>query len=98
MSIPRLSDKEFLILEMLVGSGELYGLEMVKKSNKKLKRGTIYVTLSRMADKGYVESRQEEKPDHVPGIPRRLYSATGLGQRIFHAVQLSKTSFGEAWA
>lgn len=98
MSMPKLTEKEFMILEMLIGTGEMYGLEMVKKSEGKLKRGTIYVTLSRMADKGFVESRQEDKPDHVPGIPRRLYCATGSGQRVFHAWAMMKAQLGEAWA
>jgi hypothetical protein len=40
---PRLSRKETLILEMLLGKGEMFGLEMVEASAGGLKRGTIYV-------------------------------------------------------
>ena len=82
----RLSTKEALILSLLMQQGgEMYGLEMVQKSDGGLARGTVYVTLDRMADRGLVESRQEEKPSHVPGIPRRLYRPTGLGQRVYRA-------------
>ena len=82
VDIPRLSAKEMLILEMLINQGELYGLEMVKLSDGQLRRGTVYVTLARMAEKGYVESRQA-KASGEPGLPRRLFQATPLGQQIY---------------
>jgi DNA-binding PadR family transcriptional regulator len=77
-----LSAKESLILEMLVREGELYGLQMVAASKHRLKRGTVYVTLGRMEDKGYVASRQEDAPPEAGGLPRRLYRATPLGKRV----------------
>jgi DNA-binding PadR family transcriptional regulator len=80
---PKLSRKEFLILEMLIGKGEMFGLEMVEASNGELKRGTIYVTLQRMGDKGYIESREEPRSMPEIGIPRRKYWATGLGGKIY---------------
>ncbi|HLM01068.1 MAG TPA: helix-turn-helix transcriptional regulator, partial [Pyrinomonadaceae bacterium] len=64
-----------------------------------IKRGTIYTTLQRMEDKGFVVSRQEEKLNDVlenipprSGIPRRLYEITGVGQRALQAYELM---FGE---
>ena len=39
----------------------MFGLQLVEQSNGGLKRGTVYVTLGRMQDKGYVESRTEER-------------------------------------
>ena len=80
--IPRLSNKEYLVMELLV-SGEMYGLEMVKESEGKLKRGTIYVTLNRMAEKGYLEFRVEEETTHS-GIRRRLYRATAYGTQVYN--------------
>ena len=80
MDFPRLSQKEYLILDLLRSGSERFGLEMVKESNGALKRGTIYVTLTRMVDKGYLTSRQEDSPND-PGIPRRLYMITGEGAR-----------------
>jgi PadR family transcriptional regulator PadR len=77
-----LSAKETLILEQLVRDGELYGLQMVAASRGRLKRGTVYVTLGRMEDKGYVTSRQEDAPAEAGGLPRRLYRATPLGRRV----------------
>ncbi len=87
--MPRLSGKERLILELLINKGEAYGLELVKAAPADLKRGTVYVTLGRMADKGYVESRQvKEMGDR--GLPKRLFRATGFGQRVFHAWELAR--------
>jgi len=76
---PKLSRKEFTVLGMLIGRGEMFGLEMVEASQGELKRGTIYVTLQRMGDKGYIESREEPRLMPEIGIPRRKYLATGLG-------------------
>lgn len=80
---PKLSRKEMLILEMLIGRGEMFGLEMVESSEGELKRGTIYVTLQRMGDKGYIESREEPRQIPEIGIPRRKYWATGLGEKVY---------------
>lgn len=77
-----LSPKESLILEMLTSAGELYGLQMVDASKRRLKRGTVYVTLGRMEEKGYVTSHLEEAPPEAGGLPRRLYRATPLGRRV----------------
>jgi len=80
---PKLSRKEFKVLELLIAKGEMFGLEMVEASEGELKRGTIYVTLQRMGDKGYIESREEPRTMPEIGIPRRKYSATGLGEKVF---------------
>ena len=80
-----LSTKESLILELLVERDELYGLQLVAASKRKLKRGTVYVTLGRMEEKGYITSRLEDAPPDMGGMPRRLYKATPLGRRVLAA-------------
>ena len=95
---PKLSRKEFLILEMLVGKGEMFGLEMVEASEGNLKRGTIYVTLGRMSDKGYVESREESRSMPEIGIPRRKYRATGLGERVYQTNLKAREFFNSDFA
>ncbi len=98
MDVPRLSGKEAEILRLLIANGEMYGLQMVNASSE-LKRGTIYVTLMRMAEKGYVESRDEESP--APDRPaRKLFKATGLGMRAYRAMEAAQRAFagGAAWA
>ena len=78
------SQKELVVLNLLSRQRELYGLQMVDASAGALKRGTIYVTLSRMERKGYVQS----SPDPTPspnGPPRRLYRITPLGRSVWSA-------------
>jgi PadR family transcriptional regulator, regulatory protein PadR len=83
--LPTLSPKETLILDLLVDRDEMYGLQLVAASRRQLKRGTIYVTLGRMEDKGYVRSRLEDAPADAGGLPRRLYKPTSLGRRVLDA-------------
>lgn len=89
--MPRISRVEAEILGLL-RSKEMYGLELVKESSI-LKRGTVYVTLERMADKGYVTSREAERLPHESGLPRRIYSITALGQRAMAASQAAAAAF-----
>jgi PadR family transcriptional regulator PadR len=83
--LPKLSATERHIIELLVEHQELFGLQMVHLSEGRLKRGTVYVTLGRMSEKGYLESRQEPLPEGAIGLPRRLYRPTGLAMRILAA-------------
>jgi DNA-binding PadR family transcriptional regulator len=87
--LPLLSGKEELILSLLAESGwEGFGLDLVERSGNKLARGTVYVTLDRMEDKGYVKSRRESiAQSDTQAIPRRIYSVTGLGQRVLATAQ-----------
>jgi DNA-binding PadR family transcriptional regulator len=80
-----LSNKENLILELLVRRQEMYGLELVAASKRRLKRGTVYVTLGRMEEKGYIRSRVEDAPPGAGGLPRRVYQPTALGRRVLAA-------------
>ena len=72
-------------MELLADEGELFGLQMVERSGGRLKRGTVYVTLGRMQEKGYLESRQEPLPEGAIGLPRRLYRPTGHAMRVLDA-------------
>src|SRR4051812_636901 len=83
--VPSLSSTEALVLRLILESRvEAYGLDLVKRSNGELKRGTVYVTLQRMEEKGFVTSRLEAATDERVG-PRRRYRATGLGQKVLAA-------------
>ncbi|MGE3885773.1 MAG: PadR family transcriptional regulator [Vicinamibacterales bacterium] len=91
--IPRLSRAQRRILELLAAEGELYGLQLVARSGGALKRGTIYVTLGRMQEKGYLESRQEPLPAGAIGLPRRLYRPTGYGLKVLDAWHAAERAF-----
>jgi DNA-binding PadR family transcriptional regulator len=83
--LPTLPPKEALILQLLVDSAHMYGLELVAQSKRRLKRGTVYVTLGRMEAKGYVTSRLETAPPNAGGMPRRVYEPTPVGRRVLAA-------------
>ena|SRR5471030_2255253 len=81
-ALPRLSHTEHIILELLLEDDELFGLQIVERSKGAVKRGTVYVTLGRMQDKGYVESRSEPPAPGAIGLPRRLYRPTAYGAAV----------------
>ena len=89
--LPRLSRTEHLILGLLADD-ESFGLELVERSKGGLKRGTVYVTLARMQEKGYVESRTEPLPPGGIGLPRRIYRPTAHGLRVLNAWALAARS------
>ena len=68
----------------------MFGLQLVEQSSGALKRGTVYVTLGRMQDKGYLESRQEALPEGAIGLPRRLYRPTGYALRVLDAWRVAE--------
>ena len=84
LRLPSMSRTESLVLELLRGR-ERYGLELVDASRGSLKRGSVYVILARMEEKGFVESRQEERTVGAGGLPRRLYRATPYGRKVHGA-------------
>jgi DNA-binding PadR family transcriptional regulator len=79
-----MSRTESLVMELLRGH-ERYGLELVDASRGALKRGSVYVILARMEEKGFIESRQEERGPNTSGLPRRLYRATPYGVKVHDA-------------
>ena len=85
MNISRVSRKEFVVLGLLTTRGEMFGLQLVDAMPDQLARGTIYVTLQRMASKGFVSSRAA--PDPAGGPARRMYRATGRGYRLYTALR-----------
>jgi DNA-binding PadR family transcriptional regulator len=92
------SDKELLILRLLISQPEgMYGLELIRASDEKLKRGTVYVTLGRMEEKGFVKSRvvKSNAPSHA-GLPRPLYTVTAKGTRVLSAAELMGLQIAEA--
>ena len=92
--LPTLSGKERLVMELLLEEpgSEKYGLQLVRASRGGLKQGTVYVTLGRMEEKEFVESREVPPPDSMIGLPRRLYRVTGYGRRVYEAWEVLRKS------
>lgn len=88
MANPFATDTELLVLRLLRDApAGLYGLQLVGNSEGKLKRGTVYVTLGRLEEKGFVESRTKPKSEHA-GLPRPVYRLTGLGVKALDAADV----------
>ena len=83
---PRVSRKEESVLRLLVGRGELRGLQVVKASNGSISRGAVYTVLNRMVDKGLIEDREEDQPLAHSGMVRRVYKISGVGDRALSAL------------
>ena len=93
---PTLSSKERVVLELLAAKRDsMYGLELVAQSGSRLKRGTVYVTLGRMQQKGLVVAEPEKFADDSGLVPRRLYRATPYGLRVLRVWTLAARSL--AW-
>lgn len=84
LHLPSMSRTESMVMELLRGR-ERYGLELVDASDGALKRGSVYVILARMEEKGFVDSRQEDRDAGAGGTPRRLYRATPYGRKVHGA-------------
>lgn len=65
------------IVRQLDEHGESYGLELVKRSGGILKRGIVYLHLSKLEHWGVVVSRKEPRTGPWIGIPRRIYRLAG---------------------
>lgn len=91
--LPKITEKEFKILDIILNGGEMFGLEIVESSNGEVKRGTVYVTLNRMIDKGFLESREEPRAEPEIGLPRRMFKVTGFGERVYRAYAAAQSQF-----
>ena len=95
MANPFATETELLVLRLLrdkpVG---MYGLQLVEESKGKLKRGTIYVTLGRLEEKGFVDSRTPRQAKHA-GLPRPIYKLNAAGERALAAAELMGLNVAE---
>jgi len=76
---PSLSTSERIVLTQLT-TGDLYGLELVKRSRGVLSKNAIYVLLGRMEEKGLVVVRNAPTPAGESGPPRRPYRIAPRGE------------------
>ncbi len=92
--VPLPTTKERLILELLRGNRGCYGLEIVKLSDGGLKRGTIYTTLNRMIEKGYITSvlscPQDKAKLHT------VYHIIPCGERVLLAAEAAEYTWAAA--
>ena len=85
-AMKRPTNKELDILRLLASHADgLYGLQLVELSDGQIKRGSVYVYLSRLKGDNLVSARTIPAPEGYGGLPRPTYKITGYGQRILDA-------------
>lgn len=87
---PNASQREFLLLGCVL-HGEKYGLEIrdefEKRTGEPMPLGSLYVTLDRMEDKGFLKTREGEPNPERGGNNRKYYKITATGTDAFNRFQ-----------
>lgn len=80
------SGKELEVLRILQSEAKgMYGLKIVEASGGKITRGSIYVLLGRLEEKGFVSVAKTTEQVRHAGLPRPRYRLTAVGQRVLSA-------------
>lgn len=91
------NNREAVILSILVGR-ERYGREIrdeyEEAVREKLPLGSLYTTLERMDQKGFVRSRPGESSHERGGNRRRYFRITAPGQRALAAYRERAAAVG----
>lgn len=78
-----MAPKELMALRLLIDNPKgLYGSEFVHLSDGRLSRGTIYMLLERMVDKGFARE-QAEPPTSVLQLARTRHIITAAGRSAY---------------
>jgi DNA-binding PadR family transcriptional regulator len=93
----RPTPKTLEILRLLAAHPRgLYGLQLVDKSQGRVKRGSVYVYLGRLKDDGLVKVAGESAPAGAGGLPRPLYRITAIGRRVLDAEEAYAFTLAQA--
>ena len=74
----------------------MYGLELVAEGRGVLQRNSVYVLLTRMADKGWVVGRPVPPRRGESGPPRRVYRPTRVGLAHWRAHRVAVAELARA--
>ena len=78
---------ELSILTLLANNNKMYGNQIVKESDGYLKRGTIYLALSKLIARGFVEEKSEPYKKSGLDTFRKFYTLTGEGHRALYLAE-----------
>jgi DNA-binding PadR family transcriptional regulator len=86
------NDRELLIMAVLI-NGAKYGRELrdeyERRSGRKLPLGSLYTTLERMKEKGFISSREGGTREERAGYRKVFFELTGFGARSYNAFALA---------
>ena len=93
------TNREAGLLACLV-SGEKFGQDIRRQfeqnTGHKLPVGSLYTTLDRMVDKGFLGSRYGKPAPERGGLPRKYYRILAAGHRALNAYEVWAASLGGA--
>jgi DNA-binding PadR family transcriptional regulator len=107
MGQDRLGRLEADILRAILGlRHDAYGVTIqdavARETGRDLSFGTIYTTLNRMKEKGYVTSRLGEATAERGGRAKKFFDITGAGQSALYeserSMEVMRAGFGTAGA
>lgn len=79
---------EMRVLHILQGKPRgTYGLDIVEESSGNIKRGSVYVLLGRLEEKGFVRAVRQHAASKHSGPARPIYRLTGEGSRVLAAAE-----------
>jgi DNA-binding PadR family transcriptional regulator len=67
--------------------------ETMREANRKLSIGSLYVTLGRLEDKGFLSSRQGEPTPERGGRAKKYFKLTGTGVTALHEAEAMRRQF-----
>jgi DNA-binding PadR family transcriptional regulator len=90
--------EQVVLLAVARLGSEGYGLtirrEIERRTGRRVSVGAVYATLTRLEDKGYVESRQGEATSRRGGRAKRHYAVLPAGAR---ALEQSRRMLSRMW-
>jgi DNA-binding PadR family transcriptional regulator len=90
--------EQLVLLATLRLDGKAYAVpildELQSKTGLKLSRGSVYVTLDRLEQKGYLESWFAEPTRERGGKAKRFFRLTGVGAE---ALRRSRSALAKMW-
>lgn len=91
--------EQMLLLAALHLGDEAYGVRLMEelegRVGRKVSRGSVYVTLDRLEDKGWIASEQSASRPERGGRPRRIVSVTPDGKA---ALRKSREALLALWS
>ena len=95
------SYRELVLLSVLTAADEKYGRQIREEYKQRTKEemplGSLYVTLDRMEDKGFIRGRMGESASERGGNRRKYYRITANGRTTLQRAQTAAfANFGGA--
>lgn len=88
--------QELALLTILVLGDDAYGVSIKKEINKNsmrsISRGALHTALTRLEEKGYLNSRQGEANEERGGRPKRYYEVSNKGKSALHELREMRDS------